>query len=201
MPNPRLQKILPSMIKLIFMGTQMEDIGPPPRTTVTLPRPASREETTPSVATGCVPCSSDHLSTVSAVLNEALRFARSEGLQSMEVVRRVAMAEDELNAMERIDAAPDKLETLSEKDRKLMREVLPKARDIRHLLKGMTSVENLEKAASLALKTRVWLRAAMMGIPMERLVSLAAKVQKGEMSETDAKENIKSIIGGSKKES
>src|SRR3990167_7169270 len=44
-------------------------------------------------------CSRDHWSTVVASLNEAMRFARSDGINHPEVQRRIELASDELNIM------------------------------------------------------------------------------------------------------
>jgi hypothetical protein len=37
----------------------------------------------------CIPCTKNHLSTITGALSEAVRFARSEGVQSEEVQRRL----------------------------------------------------------------------------------------------------------------
>lgn len=39
----------------------------------------------------CIPCTKNHLSTITSALGEAVRFARSEGVQSEEVQRRLGI--------------------------------------------------------------------------------------------------------------
>jgi len=104
--------------------------------------------------TACIPCSKNHISTVSASLNEAVRFARSEGINHPEVVRRIGIAMDELNIMERIDLAPDKLIGLNEKEKEIAEWVLKKSRELRHMIDEIKTPEDLEKTASEAAKIR-----------------------------------------------
>ena len=39
-----------------------------------------------AIATGCIPCSLGHLGTCTGLLNEGMRFARTDGIQSDEVI-------------------------------------------------------------------------------------------------------------------
>ncbi|GAJ09095.1 unnamed protein product [marine sediment metagenome] len=95
-------------------------------------------------------CSDEHLSEVSGALGEAVRFARTEGMGSREVIRRVRHARDELNAMERFDLAPEELARLPEDEKAVARWTLPQSRDLRHMLNSMQSVDDLEQAAARA---------------------------------------------------
>jgi len=72
----------------------------------------------------CIPCTKNHLSTIAGALSEAVWFARSEGVSSDEVRRRIGIVEDELNIWERVDATPDKIDVLEPHEREVMREAL-----------------------------------------------------------------------------
>ena len=126
-------------------------IGPPGEEPVPFAQePASAAETSQETierGTACIPCSRDHISTVSSVLGESVRFARSKGIKDPEVVRRMRIALDELNAMERIDLAPDVVATLAGTDKTLASWVLNQSRDLRHSITAIKDVDSLEKAA------------------------------------------------------
>lgn len=99
---------------------------------------------------GCIPCAADHFSTVAGALSESLRFARTEGIDHQEVLDRIALSFDELNIMERIDAAPEKLERLSEEERTIMRDATIRSRELRHSLSDLKNVDDLEAVAAEA---------------------------------------------------
>jgi hypothetical protein len=61
----------------------------------------------------CIPYAIDHTATVCGVLNESIRFARRDGIDNLEVQRRIAKAEEELNAMERVDMDAEETAKLS----------------------------------------------------------------------------------------
>lgn len=158
------------------------------------------ESTTTGAATptleskGCAECVKDHFSTVAGALTEAMRFARREGIWHPEVQGRLSIAEDEFNIMERIDASPEALARTEPWKADLVRSFLPVARDLRTRINAVDSVEKLEEVAALAQRAKVdyraaWLRAR--GAP-QRLVELAAKVAKGEMTREEALEASKS---------
>jgi len=104
--------------------------------------------------TFCLSCSKDHFSTVSAALNEAIRFARSEGIKHDEVIRRIGIAIDELNIMERIDLATDSITKLSEREKELAEWALQKSRELRHAIDDIKTFEDLEKVAAMAAEVR-----------------------------------------------
>lgn len=101
-----------------------------------------------AIATGCIPCAIGHLGTCSGLLNEAMRFAGSDGMGSDEVIDRVGICLNELNAMERVDLRPEMIVNLPEWERKLVDQVLLASRNTRHKLEEMSSVETLEQAAA-----------------------------------------------------
>jgi len=116
------------------------------------------EEKATEVATGCVPCAIGHLGTGSGVLNEAVRFAKTDGMSSNEVIDRVGMCLDELNAMERIDLRPEMINNLPEWEKELADEVLIASRSIRHSLEALETAKSLEEAAGTmqTLRTHIW---------------------------------------------
>ena len=104
--------------------------------------------------TACLPCARHHFSTVSAALNEAIRFARSEGIKHPEVVKRIGIATDELNIMERIDLSAENVAKLSEKEREIAEWALVKARELRHLIDAIRNYKDLEHVAAEASEIR-----------------------------------------------
>ncbi len=111
-------------------------------------RMESSEAKATGVKSGCIPCSIGHVGVCSGLLNEATRFARKDGIQSPEVIDRVNMCLDELNAMERIDLRPEMTTKLPTWEKALATTVLEKSRDTRHSLESLRDVEGLEKAAA-----------------------------------------------------
>jgi len=105
------------------------------------------EPETPQIATGCVPCALGHYSTCTGLLNEAMRFAREDGL-SDDVITRVNRCLDELNAMEREDLRPEMLVGLSIWEKELAEEALSGSRQTRHQLEGIATVDELEQIAA-----------------------------------------------------
>jgi hypothetical protein len=121
-------------------------------------RPAAEAAVEASKATGieagCLPCSIGHLGTCSGLLNEAMRFAKKDGIASGEVIQRVNMCLDELNAMERIDLRSELIVTLPAWQKPLADKALLGSRNTRHRLEGMASVDDLEQTTATLQKTR-----------------------------------------------
>ena len=99
-------------------------------------------------STGCLPCSIGHLGTCSGLLNEAMRFARSDGITSLEVTTRMNQCLDELNTMERVDLRPELIINLPPWQKKLAEKALAASRGTRHGLETLVSVEGLEAVAA-----------------------------------------------------
>jgi len=108
--------------------------------------PTSEKAT--GVATGCVPCSIGHLGTCTGLLNEGMRFARTDGIQSDEVISRVNMCLDELNALERVDLRPELIHDLPDWEKALAEQSLSLSRTLRHDLEGLSSASQLEEIAA-----------------------------------------------------
>jgi len=129
-----------------------EKIGPTEEKPATT-SPTTTEETPNPVTTGtaCLPCCRDHFSTTSSSLSEGIRFAREKGVKNPEVVRRIRIALDELNVMERIDLAPTetvRLKTAEEKE--IANWALNSSRQLRHDITGIKDVDTMEQAAANA---------------------------------------------------
>lgn len=110
--------------------------------------PGALSEKASSIPAGCVPCSIGHLGTCTGLLNEAMRFAHKDGVESGEVIDRVNMCMDELNALERVDLRPEMIHGLPEWEKTLAEQALTLSRDIRHGLEGLSNVTGLEAVAA-----------------------------------------------------
>jgi len=111
---------------------------------------ASREQPEDLIASGtaCIPCSRDHLSTASSSLSEGIRFAREKGVKDPEVVRRIRIALDELNAMERIDLAPIEIAKLKGAEKELATWTLNQSRNLRHDITAIKDVDAMEQTSA-----------------------------------------------------
>ena len=106
----------------------------------------SNEDQT-QIATACVPCAVNHISTSARLLNEAFRF-KKDGLTSPQVLDDIAATLGELNALERIDLTPEKIRRLPEWERAMADMALERSRDLRHSLENIQSMEELESLAA-----------------------------------------------------
>jgi len=133
-----------------------------------------------SIEAGCVPCSLGHLSVCAGNINEAMRFARSKGIDSNEVIDRVSHCLQELNALEREDLTPEMIINLPKWEKDLAVEALETSRATRHLLEGMTTVDELEKVAAKTQTanthiSRKWFKQRLAKMPKEEKAKLAEK--------------------------
>ena len=110
----------------------------------------STSQASVSAGTACLPCSRDHLSVTSSALGEAVRFAREKGVKDPEALRRIRIALDELNIMERIDLAPDETAKLKGAEKGLADWTLNQSRNLRHAITAIKDVETMEQAAARA---------------------------------------------------
>ena len=127
----------------------VENEAPPEQkmtsSTITEPEITPQQET---AGTACNICSLDHISTCAGILEEANRFARREGIDNPEVIRRISICRQQLNALERDDANPQKLVELPRIEREIMERILPKAGKLRHRLNEIVSLETLEQVTA-----------------------------------------------------
>lgn len=127
------------------------------------PESAKSEPSEETAGTACIPCSINHLSTCSGLLSEAMRFAREDGIDNREVITRIGLCQDELNAMIREDLRPEKVAVLGSQDKQLANKILVSGRDLGHELENLSSVDDLEtiSAKAQSLRTEVgqsWLQ-------------------------------------------
>lgn len=99
------------------------------------------------IATACVPCGVGHFAGAAKLLSEAFRF-RDDGITSNQVLDDIAGAIGELNAMERVDLTPEKLQNTFSWERPIADEALRESRKLRHRLEGISSMEEVEQAAA-----------------------------------------------------
>jgi hypothetical protein len=135
------------------------------------------EVTSTDVATSCLACSRSHLTTIAGALDEALRFARDEGVTSSEVLKRIDIAEREINIMERIDLSPDAIANSPEEEQEFVRPFMPKIRELRQNIGQIRSVDKLEETAAEANTVSREFKIAQMGMePSETVESSAREV-------------------------
>ncbi len=106
------------------------------------------------VATSCVGCAIGHLATCSGLLKEAVRFV-GEGMTSPNIIDRLNTCLDELNAMERVDLLPNKIQDLPDWEKELAHRALNISRETRHFIEsGIISGDQLEKLAANLINER-----------------------------------------------
>lgn len=114
----------------------------------TMPQPSKENPSEEQdIATACVPCAIGHYAGAAKLLNEAIRF-REDGIESSQVLDDIAGAIGELNAMERVDLTPERLQKTPGWERVIADEALRESRKLRHRLEGIGSMEEIEKAAA-----------------------------------------------------
>lgn len=128
--------------------------NPPPYQSIGSERPMLSISEQKVEGTACIACSRDHLSTASAMLKEAIRFARrpEKGMRCFEVRDRIATALEELNAMERLDLVPQKIEQLSDKEKELAVWIANQSSELRHIITNIQTIDDLEHASATASK-------------------------------------------------
>lgn len=172
-----------------------------PAASVEGPTEGTQKRTREEVAVGCLPCARGHLATVSGTLKESLRFARDEGIAHPEVQTRLQTAEEELTVLERHDWTPEKIANSPAGEREVIQAMLSKLRVLRQDLSELRSYEDLEKATAIAsnldmeLRMRVLKNRGFSEQQMGSIVSLAQKVQNGELTMEQAKEQVRMEYG------
>lgn len=150
------------------------------------------------VSTGCIPCARAHLATVAGTLKEALRFAREEGIGHPEVQSRLQTAEEDITNIERHDWTPEKILKSPSGEREVILRFIPRLRKLRQEIMQIASVEDLERAAAHAGELSKDFRLEVLklrGVDTSKVVELARKVENGEMSLEEAKEQLKGEVG------
>ncbi|MBU0777983.1 hypothetical protein KKF82_06975, partial [Patescibacteria group bacterium] len=147
----------------------------------TLPQPSEespRDEQ--DIATACVPCAIGHFAGSAKLLNEAIRF-RDDGITSNQVLDDIAGAIGELNAMERVDLTPERLQKTPGWERAIADEALRESRKLRHRLEGISSMEEIEKVAAdtesyFKKLNRQWYKGRFSNLGAEKAETIAVRV-------------------------
>ena len=132
-------------------------------------------------------------------LGEAVRFARGDprGITHPEALMRIQKAEEEANIMERIDLSPEALLASPPEEKAVAEAYLPRIRALRQGIGDIGSFDDLERvAADASLLGQEFRLAALQakGVDLSPVVSLAQKVQRGELSMADAKAQLKDLL-------
>lgn len=155
-PRPRAEDRISQIDRLIqALPADDEPIVEPPALYPDRPAEAPAAAHTAAaedIASGCLPCAVGHFSTSSGLLKEALRF-KDRGMESNEILDRIAGVLEEQNALEREDLTPEKIRRLAEWERPIAEEALARSRQLRHRLEGIRTIEELE---GLAADTRTY---------------------------------------------
>lgn len=162
-----------------------------------IPRPLGSANTREELAVGCLPCARAHFTAIWGSLDEALRFARDEGIGYFEVITRMQSAEKEALMIERHDWTPAKIANSPAAEQEVLHYMLPRLREIRQDIVDIDSVEDLEsataKAEDLAQELHVQVL-KLKGITAERLAGLAKQVKNGEKTIEQAGKELRGEI-------
>ena len=132
----------------IYGKTAKTPLSPPETKAETVETEApAPPEVSEDIATACVPCTIGHMSACAGLLNEAVRF-KKDGLNSNQVMDDIGKCSMELNALERVDLTPEKIETTKGWERPIAEEALQQSRSLRHRLEEVKDMEELEKIAA-----------------------------------------------------
>ena len=173
--------------------------GPPEPTTPTRAPESQKESPLPTtqpppseenpreeqdIATACVACAIGHYAGAAKLLNEAIRF-REDGIESNQVLDDIAGAIGELNAMERVDLTPERLQKTPGWERAIADEALRQSRKLRHRLEGISSMEEIEKAAAdtesyFKKLNRQWYRGRFSNLGTKKAETIAQRVGERE---------------------
>lgn len=166
-----------------------ETVEPPPKVAEAQPGLPTVKQTLETVATGCVPCSIGHLSICSGLLNEGMRFARDGGVASDEVISRVNMCLDELNALERVDLRPELIHGLPDWEKELAEKALSLSRSVRHDLERLPSTSELEGIAAKMQAARQEIGASWYREGFSRLTPNQRETLERKLTETAPEES------------
>jgi len=136
--------------KIAQTAPQKENMGNMPHGPArppTLKHEPARPSKIEDISIGCVPCAIGHFSTTTGLLNEAMRF-KKDGIASNAVLDRIATSLEELNALERVDLTPAKIQNIHGWERDIAEETLEQSRSLRHKLESIETIGELEQAAA-----------------------------------------------------
>lgn len=163
--------------------------------------PTCQREPTQKKGTACLPCTRDHLATVSGALGEGLRFARDGGIDHPEAQRRLALAEEELVMAERVDLAADNLAQLSPKERQLADAALVRMRELRQAMGGIKTFEEMEEVAGEAAQFRQEFRLALIALTRDirPLMAIAKDLEDGKITKEEARAKVEAFLPAEEK--
>lgn len=138
------------------------------------------------VSTSCINCSRSHLVTAAGALDEALRFAREGGIMHPEAVKRIGLAEREINIMERIDLSPESIEKSPQQDQDLARDLVPRVRVLRQNIGMIASPLQLEQVAAQANELATQFQKVHMASRVEVVDEPAGYSENEEVEEVEA---------------
>ncbi len=99
------------------------------------------------IATGCIPCSRAHILGIKGALKEALRFAREDGINHPEAIRRIDYATEELIDMERFDLSEEQIQNSPPEQKQMVDDIETDLRELRQfLVNEMNSVDELKQS-------------------------------------------------------
>ena len=102
------------------------------------------------IKNSCLGCARAHLIGVYGSLEEALRFARREGVYCKEVQDRLLFAEKEIVNLERFDWSPENIHNAPKEEKTILNRFLPWVRELRQQIVAVDKTEALEEAAAVA---------------------------------------------------
>lgn len=151
---------------------------------------SSLAEKATDVKSGCIPCSLGHMGTCSGLLNEAMRFARQDGIASDEVTDRLGMCLDEFNALERVDLRPEMIHALPPRDKEIAIAALEQSRATRHSLESVRTVDDLEAVAAQTQTARLrilrdWVKVKTDNLPPEAQEQVRASMERPTKEDQD----------------
>lgn len=195
--NQRSSELKDLSEKVGAQRTSVALLGPPEEkathNTLGAENPPKMADLSIAEGTACVACCSDHFSTCAGLISdEAMRMVRRKGIQDREVIQRILACGDQLNAMERDDLASSKIQELPPWEKELAIYALNKGAEIRHLLNNISSVEDLEKAATEIKQARDYIgsewhkgRLASMGVEERKAIGERAQAIRAKLGEPE----------------
>ena len=184
-------RVLADELRSGFPGTisTVDEIKPQESLPATLPANISQEKSSTAeisnqdIATACVPCSVGHFSACAGLLNEAARF-KKDGLTSNQVMDDIGKCIMELNALERVDLTPEKIQTTKGWEQPIAKEALQQSRNLRHRLEKVESMEELERIAADTQRyytqlNRQWYQGRFRNLDPGKQEAIASRISNG----------------------
>ena len=184
-----IRSIAADMRGATTIAPQVADKAPPGQKMTPITQEPEAVPQQEDIATACVGCAIGHYAGAAKLLNEAFRF-RDDGIESNQVIDDIAGAIGELNAMERVDLTPERLQRTPDWERAIADEALRESRKLRHRLEGIGSMKEIEKAAAdtesyYKRLNRQWYKGRFSHLGKEKVEAIEKRIS------TEDKERIK----------